>query len=394
MPFSRRSLLAALAVFPTFAHAQSGFDAWVRSFKSRARSRGIRQDWLDVAFANVRYNPEVVERDRNQAEFNRQIWEYLDLVVSDSRVSNGREAYRRQLNTLGRIEATYGVPANIVAAIWGMESAYGTRRGDIPVIEALATLAYDGRRGRFFETQLMAALRILQAGNVAPAQFTGSWAGAMGHTQFIPTSFEAYAVDFDGDGRRNVWSDDPTDALASTAAYLSRFNWRRGIPWAVEVFLPRAFDFSQSGRSVSRMPSEWAQQGVVGINRQPVPDYGSAGILTPAGASGVALMTFANFRTIELYNNSEAYVMGVGHLADRIAGGGPFVASWPRGDRSLTSAEAADMQRRLNAMGYNAGPVDGRPGNQTRTALRNWQRNVGLPADGRPSLLMLRYLRG
>ena len=393
MVLSRRAMVLGALSVPSLAYAQSGFDGWVASFKSRARSRGISQRTIDAAFANVRYNAEVVERDRNQAEFRREIWDYLDLVVSESRVTNGRRAFRDNRRLLAEIEDRYGVPAAIVCAIWGMESAYGARRGDIPVIEALATLAYDGRRGRFFEQQLMAALRILEAGHVRQRDFVGSWAGAMGHTQFIPTSFEAYAVDFRGDGRRDIWSDDPTDALASTAAYLARFNWRRGMPWGVEVRLPSTFNFAQAGRSTMRMPSEWAQQGVVGVDGRAVPDYGSAGLLLPAGARGVALMTFANFRTIERYNASEAYVIGVGHLADRIAGGGPFVASWPRGDRGLTSAEAAELQRHLNAAGFNAGSVDGRPGPQTRSALRAWQSSVGLPADGRPTLHMLERLR-
>lgn len=393
MVLSRRAMVLGALSVPSLAYAQSGFDSWVASFKSRANSRGISQRVIDTAFASVRFNAEVVERDRNQAEFRREIWDYLDLVVSDSRVTNGRRAFRDNRRLLAEIEDRYGVPAAIVCAIWGMESAYGARRGDIPVIEALATLAYDGRRGRFFEQQLMAALRILEAGHVRQRDFVGSWAGAMGHTQFIPTSFEAYSVDFRGDGRRDIWSDDPTDALASTAAYLARFNWRGGMPWGVEVRLPSTFNFAQAGRSTMRMPSEWARQGVLGIDGRAVPDYGSAGLLLPAGARGVALMTFANFRTIERYNASEAYVIGVGHLADRIAGGGPFVASWPRGDRGLTSAEAAELQRHLNAEGFNAGSVDGRPGPQTRAALRAWQSSVGLPADGRPTLHMLERLR-
>ena len=256
MVLSRRAMVLGAFSVPSLAYAQSGFDSWVASFKSRAHSRGISKRVIDTAFANVRYNAEVVERDRNQAEFRREIWDYLDLVVSESRVTNGRRAFRDNRRLLAEIEDRFGVPAAIVCAVWGMESAYGARRGDIPVIEALATLAYDGRRGRFFEQQLMAALRILEAGHVRSRNLVGSWAGAMGHTQFIPTSFEAYAVDFRGDGRRDIWSDDPTDALASTAAYLTRFNWRRGMPWGVEVRLPSDFNFAQAGRDTTLMPSE------------------------------------------------------------------------------------------------------------------------------------------
>ena len=218
-----------------------GFDAWVREFRSRALAAGVDGALFDRAFRNARFDPDVIRRDSNQAEFTRSIWDYLDSAASESRIGNGRDALRRYGPTLERIEARYGVDKEVVAAIWGMESAYGTHRGSMSIVNSLATLSYEGRRGAFFEEQLIAALKILQNGDTTPEAMTGSWAGAMGHTQFIPTSYEALAVDFDGDGRRDIWSDDPTDALASTAAYLARYGWIKGMPWGVEVRLPRGF---------------------------------------------------------------------------------------------------------------------------------------------------------
>ena len=219
--------------------SEAGFAAWVESFRPRALARGISEGVFDRAFKGAAYDPYVIEKDRNQGEFVKPIWEYLDKAVSDERVANGKKALRKYGRLLKQIEATYGVDKEIVTAVWGLESSYGANRGDLPLIQSLATLAYDGRRGGFFEDQLIAALKIIQAGNVAPRNMTGSWAGAMGHTQFIPTSYLAFAVDHDGDGKRDIWSDDPTDALASTAAYLARSGWKHSARWGIEVRLPR-----------------------------------------------------------------------------------------------------------------------------------------------------------
>ena len=220
----------------------AGYDAWLAGFRPRATAQGIAPATFDAAFAGAGFLPGVIERDRNQTEFTRSLEDYLAIAASEERVANGRAALRQYGPTLSAIEARYGVEPQVVAAVWGMESSYGTRRGNVPVVSSLSTLAYEGRRGAFFEQQLLAALRILQNGDVTPGAMTGSWAGAMGHTQFIPTSYLAYAVDFTGDGRRDIWSDDPSDALASTAAYLSRSGWRHGQPWGVEVRLPAGFD--------------------------------------------------------------------------------------------------------------------------------------------------------
>lgn len=373
--------------------ANRGFQRWIDGFRGRAQANGISGRTFDAAFRDVRYNTDVIQRDRNQSEFVKPIWDYLDSAASDTRVQNGRDALRRHARLLDRIEARYGVDKEVVVAIWGMESAYGEYRGKTPIVEALATLAYDGRRGRFFEEQLIAALKIIQAGDTDARHMTGSWAGAMGHTQFIPTSYLAYAVDFTGDGRRDIWSDDPADALASTAAYLARFGWTKGQPWGVEVRLPRGFDHRLADRGVKRMPSDWAALGVRDMDGRPVRDYGRASVLLPAGARGAAFMIFDNFRVIERYNAADAYVIGVGHLSDRIRGAGPMRADWPRGDRALVLAERKELQERLTRAGFDTNGVDGKIGPNTIAALRAYQRSVGMIPDGYASLEVLKRLR-
>lgn len=375
------------------ASANQGFDRWIEGFRGRALAQGISASVFDRAFRGISYNTDVIQKDRNQSEFTKTIWDYLDSAASEARIRNGREALRKHRKLLDQIEARYGVEKEVVVAVWGLESAYGEFRGSIPLIEALATLAYDGRRGSFFEGQLIAALKIIQAGDVTAEKMTGSWAGAMGHTQFIPTSYLAFAVDFTGDGKRDIWSDNPADALASTAAYLARSGWQKGRPWGVEVRLPAGFDFGLAGDRVKKSPGEWAALGVRGVDGRPVPDHGSASILLPGGARGAAFMIFKNFRAIERYNAADAYVIGVGHLSDRIAGGGPIQAPWPRGDRALLFAERQELQERLMAAGFDTGGVDGKIGPNTIAAVRAFQRSIGMVPDGYASLEILRRLR-
>ncbi|MEM8577648.1 MAG: lytic murein transglycosylase [Pseudomonadota bacterium] len=373
------------------APRQAEFQAWIDGFRGRARVQGLTDQTLNNAFRNVRYDADVIRRDRNQSEFTKTIWDYLDTAVSDARIRNGRAALEAQRRTLAEIEATYGVEKEIVVAIWGLESAYGSFRGSDNVVDSLATLAFDGRRGAFFEGQLIAALRILQSGDTAPRNMTGSWAGAMGHTQFMPTSFLDHAVDFTGDGRRDIWGDDPSDALASTAAYLQHFGWQTGMPWGVEVQLPDGFDYRFADRSLTKAPSAWRALGVTSAT--PIPDHGPASILLPAGGQGAAFMIFDNFEVLERYNTADAYVIGVGHLADRIAGGGPIRASWPRGDRALTLDERMELQRRLTAAGFSTQGIDGKIGPLTIDAVRRWQTANDLLPDGYASLAVLERLR-
>lgn len=370
-----------------------GFDRWVSSFKNRARAKGISNSTLDAAFRNVSFDPDVIKRDRNQSEFTKTIWQYLSTAASDTRITNGKAALRKHRKKLEAIEQRYGVEKEVVVAVWGLESAYGQFRGGNDIVQSLATLAYEGRRGAFFEEQLIAALKILQNGDTSPRNMTGSWAGAMGHTQFIPTSYLAFAVDFDGDGRRDIWADDPSDALASTAAYLKRSGWTKGQPWGVEVKLPRGFNYSQAARKIKKTPSQWGSLGVKDMNGRTVPNYGRASILLPAGAQGAAFMIFDNFRAIERYNAADAYVIGVGHLSDRIKGGPPIRASWPEGDRALKFAERKELQQRLTRAGFSTQGVDGRIGPNTISAVRAYQRAKGLVPDGYASLNLLQRLR-
>lgn len=374
--------------------SQAGFQDWIEGFRPRALAQGISEVTFEAAFRGVAFDPEVIEKDRNQSEFVKPIWDYLDKAVSDTRVENGRKALRDHRRLLGQIEATYGVEKEVVVAVWGLESSYGSNRGDRPLIQSLATLAYDGRRGRFFEQQLIAALMIIQAGNVAPANMTGSWAGAMGHTQFIPTSYLAFAVDFTGDGRRDIWSDNPADALASTAAYLAKSGWTGGQPWGVEVKLPADFDFALSGERIRKSAGDWAALGVRDMQGGVVGDHGPASILLPAGARGAAFMIFPNFRAIERYNAADAYVIAVGHLADRLRGGPPILAAWPRDDRALTLPERVELQERLAAAGFDPGGADGRIGPLTIAAVKAFQRAIGMVPDGYASLDILKRLRG
>lgn len=380
------------------AAVQSGdsnqrFQNWIGAFKERALSQGISATVLDQAFDGVTYDADIIKRDRNQSEFTKTIWEYLDSAASETRIANGKAALAQNARTLDAIEQRYGVEKEVVVAVWGLESAYGTYRGKTDIVRALATLSFDARRSQFFEQQLIAALKILQNGDTTPRNMTGSWAGAMGHTQFIPTSYLDYAVDFTGDGKRDIWSDDPTDALASTAAYLAKFGWETGKPWGVEVRLPKGFDYRLADREIEKLPSDWARLGVVSMAGQPVADHGTASVLLPAGGNGAAFLIFRNFSVIERYNAADAYVIGVGHLSDRIKGGPAIQAAWPRDDRALTLKERKEMQERLTARGFDTQGVDGRIGPLTVSAVRAFQVASGMTPDGYASLGLLNRLR-
>lgn len=338
------------------------FDAWVAGFRTRAAGRGIAPATLDRAFRGAGFLPGVIERDRNQTEFSRTLEDYLAIAASDERIATGREMARRHGALLGRIEARFGVQPQIITAIWGLESRYGARMGDTPVISATATLAFDGRRGEFYEKQLMAALKIVQNGDIAPERMTGSWAGAMGHTQFIATSYEAYGVDFDGDGRRDIWSADPGDALASTAAYLNRFGWVKGQTWGGEAG-------STAARSAAAVATLQPQV--------PGPEFA----------------VFRNFQVIKRYNNSDSYALGVGHLADRIAGGGPLITPFGPDAQGMTLDDRKALQKRLTARGFDTDGLDGVIGSKTQAAISAYQKSVGLPVTGLPSVALLERLK-
>lgn len=380
---------------PVITPAQeAAFRTWIAGFRDRALAAGITPATWDMAMADVALLPEIVAKDRDQAEFTRTLWDYLDRAVSDRRIENGRAALALHADLLDRIEARYGVEKQVVVAVWGMESGYGAFKGDVPVLSALATLAHDGRRAALFEAQLIAALKIVQTGEIAPADLRGSWAGAMGHTQFMPTSWLETAVDFTGDGRRDIWGEDPADALASTAAYLARAGWTRGQPWAVEVVLPAGYDYAQSGKRLKKPLAEWQALGLTTAEgRWPERNGETAALLLPAGARGPALLIFGNFAAIERYNAADSYVIAVGHLSDRLSGGGAFRTDWPRGDRALLRAERVELQERLTAAGFDTAGADGILGPKSQAALRAFQQARGLPADGYASEAMLLQLR-
>ena len=373
--------------------SQAGFDAWLSGFRPRAEAAGVSAAVLDRALTGLVFDEKIVARDRNQNEFTKTIWDYLDTAVSEDRVARGRKAMATHDAVLDRIEREYGVDKAVVAAIWGLESAYGSFRGDIPTIGALATLAYDARRAAFFEAQLLAALKILDQGDVSIADMRGSWAGAMGHTQFMPTSWWEFAVDGNGDGKRDIWGDDPTDALASTANYLRHWGWVKGAIWGLEITLPDGFDYDQTTERVKKPVADWRAMGVRPVAGGDLPDHGLASVLLPGGAGGAAFLIFSNFQVIEHYNTADAYVIAVGHLADRLRDGPPIRASWPRHLRALTLEERMELQRRLTARGFDAKGVDGRIGPNTIAAVKAWQKAQGRIADGYASLDVLEALR-
>ncbi|MEY3002986.1 MAG: hypothetical protein RLZZ491_162 [Pseudomonadota bacterium] len=374
-------------------HPNASYDSWVAAFRQRARSSGITAETLDRAFHGQGYLPGVIARDRNQSEFRHSTEDYLALVASQDDVALGRSRVGPYRATLAAIERASGVDGHVIAAIWGLETAFGTKRGDIGVISATSSLAWDGRRGRFFEAQLIAALRIVQAGDIPPDRLRGSWAGAMGHTQLMPRVFLDYAVDFTGDGRRDIWGDDPTDALASSGQYLHRHGWRTGEPWGMEVHLPQGIGTAQLGHRRRRSVAAWAQAGVRPAEGGPLPDVGRAAIHAPAGADGPAWMLFHNFDVILRYNPSVNYGIGVGYMTDRLAGGGGLTRRFGPDATGLTQDERREMQALLNRAGHHVGVPDGVVGARTRAAIRAFQAGRGTLADGQASPTLLAMLR-
>jgi len=374
-----------------------GFRAWRADFRRRTRAAGISARVFDRAFAGVGVNRTVLKRDRYQPEFSRPLWDYLDSAVSEARIATGRAKARAHRRLLQEIEAKYGVDHPVLVAIWGLESAYGRILGDIPVIESLATLAHDGRRRAWAEEQLIAALEILAAGDVTPRKMLGSWAGAMGHTQFIPTSYRDHAVDQTGDGRRDIWSDDPADALASTANYLATAGWRTGAPAAIAVALPANFDYALADPAVRRPVRAWRELGIAAKSGAELPSGEATRILAPAGARGAAFLLYPNFDAIRRYNNATSYALAVTLLAQHIdAEAAHRVALadlvWPRSERALSNSEKRELQRRLTALGFDTQGTDGIVGPNTRSAVRAYQKAVGLTPDGYVSAELLERL--
>ena len=371
------------------------FSEWQAAFRVEALKAGIRPDVFDRAFARVTPDMSVVKADRSQPEFTRPVWEYLEGAISPLRVRKGQALLNQYADILQIMEQRYGVDREALVAVWGMESSFGQFQGTQYVIRSLATLAFEGRRPAFAQAQLLAALEILQHGDVEPEKMIGSWAGAMGQTQFIPTTYNTHAVDFDGDGRRDIWND-PADALASTAHYLQSSGWQRGQPWGFEVQLASNFDYSLADASTRRSVAQWQQLGLKLPDGSPLPaGYAQqqAALLLPAGYRGPAFLVMDNFRAILKYNNSSSYALAVGLLSQRFSGGGYITGSWPRGDLPLSRTERIELQTLLSARQYDAGTPDGIIGANTRKAIRSAQQALGWPADGYPTHQLLENLR-
>ncbi|WP_421621293.1 lytic murein transglycosylase [Alkalilimnicola ehrlichii] len=380
-----RTTLPLLLAVPALLHAGDDFQRCVATLGDQAREAGLSESAIEAALADVTPLERVISSDRRQPEFVQTFWTYLDQRVTDRRVERGRALLDEHQDLLWRIHADYGVRPQYLLALWGMETNFGGYFGDVPVIDALATLACDTRRSAFFRTQVVEAIRIIDEGHMDRDGMVGSWAGAMGHTQFMPSTFTAYAVDYDGSGRIDLWNSLP-DAFASSANYLRALGWRDGHRWGREVILPEGFDYALAAPEARRSVAAWRELGVQRTDGRLVPDSEiEAELLLPGGYRGPAFLVYDNFRKIMRWNASTSYALAVGILADRIAGTGDLKTRPAEPPEAMRIEAVKRLQETLNALGYEAGPVDGQPGRQTRKAVRAFQQDAGLPADGHPS---------
>ena len=401
-----RSLVAAAAVsclglvVPDIARAADPFaECLTRLEASKAGRRLAPATWQLVR--GIRPDTAVLQQLNAQPEFRLPIWDYVAVMADQERVDDGRRELAGRRTIFDSVTTRYGVDAATVAAVWGIESNFGRNTGAYPVLRSLATLSCIGRRRDYFKWEFFAALRIVQAGHFPVASFNGSWAGAFGQTQFMPGIFETRAVDFDGDGKRDLLTN-VGDALASTANYLRIAGWKTGLPWGVEVRLPTSdgapFSTRGEGRRIRRSIATWAARGLTRVDGSPLAGDGltsasTAGLFTPAGASGPAFLVTQNFEAIYRYNAAESYALAIAHLSDRLRGRGPITAAWPTDDAGLSRAERRELQRLLLARGHAIGPVDGLLLPPTRTAVRAEQQRLGQSATGRPGQKLLSALR-
>lgn len=388
------ALLALGALTAPASVSASDLSACVPGLRAKALSEGISAATFDANVPQVEADPKLLELLDRQPEFSTPIWDYLAGLVDEERVSDGKAMLAAHADTLARVEAAYGVDPETVVAVWGVESDYGKVFGKRPLLQSLTTLSCMGRRQSFFRGELMATLRIIQAGDVAPEKLVGSWAGAFGHTQFMPSTYRRIAVDFDGDGRRDLVDSIP-DALASTANYLKRSGWRERQPWGYEVKLPDGY--AGSGGRRNRKPlSSWQAEGIRRVDGVAIalPADTPTALLLPAGREGPAFLVFKNFDAIYSYNAAESYALAISHLSDRLRGRGPLVTPWPTDDPGLSRAERRELQTLLLARGHDIGEVDGIIGTSTRAAIKQEQARLGqAPADGRGGRRILEALR-
>ena len=369
---------------PTEALTQEQrFAVWKINFTNRAIAKNYAPDLVRSVMAPAKINPLALERDANQPEFTKPVWSYVDNAASEARISGGQNKMTEVDPVLDVIEARYRVPREVLTAIWGLESSYGRILGTHDIVDSLSTFAFEGRRQKFGESQLFALLDLLAAGDVRKEQLTGAWAGAMGMTQFIPTTFRDYAVDLDGNGNKDLWTD-PGDALASAANYISRSGWRAGEPVMTEVKLPANFDYSVTDGSKKTI-NDWTGLGVQPVSGQrwsAEAGFLDAKLIAPGGAKGPKFLTFKNFDVLKRYNNSTSYVMGISILADALERKPGIQQDWPRGDELLSFENKKSMQQKLTDLGFDTKGVDGRIGPNSRRAIRAWQAANGLTADG------------
>lgn len=389
------SLILAAPLWAGPARADARFETFIQNtLWPRAKAAGIPRKLFDQAFEGITEpDPSVLKLAANQPEFTSTTSQYLSKAVTPIRIETGQAKKAEEEKLLAAIEKRYGVDRHILLGIWGMESNFGKDKGSMSVIRSLATLAYSGRRKDYGNEQLIAAFKILQKGIVKSDRFTGSWAAAMGHTQFIPTSYLSYAVDWTGDGKRDIWNS-KEDALASTANYLAKAGWSNDRPWGWEVMLPKGFNRALIGRKNWRSVAEWQTLGVERADGAKFgPAKAEAFVMVPQGVEGPRFLVTKNFLAIMEYNISHSYALAVGHLADRIRGRGPFQAAWPNVDFDLSFEQRVELQTRLNAMGFQTGGSDGRFGARTYEAVIAYQKREGLPLDGVPSVKLLQRMR-
>ncbi|WP_342131536.1 lytic murein transglycosylase [Hydrogenophaga sp. OTU3427] len=375
-----------------WAQSAGDFGACLSELRAPARAAGVS----DAAYARhtqgLAPDMGVIEKLDNQPEFRTAIWDYMAGLVDEERVEQGRALLDQHRETLNQVAARFGVDAATVVAVWGVESNFGQSFGSYPLVQSLGTLSCFGRRQGYFRGEFFASLRILQAGHIAPERLVGSWAGAFGHTQFMPSTFERLAVDFDGDGKRDLM-DSTADALASTANFLQKAGWQTGQVWGFEVKLPAGFNTGGEGRRTKRAMADWAARGLKRVDGSALPAQGSAGLMTPAGPSGPAFLVTRNFDALYSYNAAESYGLAIAHLSDRLRGGAPFATPWPTDDLGLSRAERREIQSLLLLRGHDIGTVDGMLGDKSRAAIRAEQTRLGHEASGRAGQKLLKALR-
>ena len=388
----RASALALAALLAPPAVAQSDFRSCLAGLRGQAAAEGISAAAFDRAFAGVQPDMSVLELMDNQPEFKTPIWDYMAALVDEERVTDGRAAMRQHAQALAAAESRYGVDRHVIAGVWGVESNFGKDIGGRPLVQSLATIACHGSRRRdYFRGELFATLKIIDAGDIDPRRLNGSWAGAFGHTQFMPSTFQRLAVDLDGDGRRDVVDSVP-DAVGSTANFLKKAGWNAGLPWGFEVRIPPGYG-GPSGRKAKRPVSSWASLGVTRIDGRPLAGDYPAGLLLPAGPNGPAFLVTRNFDALYSYNAAESYGLAIAVLSDRLRGAPGIRTAWPTDDPPLSRAERREMQRLLAARGYDVGEPDGRVGQKTRDAIKDIERRFGMAPTGRPGGKVLEALK-